>query len=290
MNNRLLSLSIISLIVSLAIWVQIRLTSYQTATVKVQVRYTNLTDTLLANQLPERYRFRVRGKGLEIVKLRLSGAQAQYNALDIVNHDYPINPDKIQFDIPHTIKLDYIEPEPEIQTASQKRKPVRYYSEIELVFQDNDSRDFFYDNNYKLSVEKVEVSGSQNTSRTVKTLPISRSLLSKNKPKIKLSSPVDGIFINPDAIEIVKADKQLLTRVISSVRIESQPNTDFYPKEITIRIRGNNESIRNLSISEISAVLLLAEEDNFQIPIRVSLPETIELLDYSPQFVSRVSK
>ncbi len=290
MNYRLLSLSIISLIVSLAIWVQIRLTSYQTATVKVQVRYTNLTDTLLANQLPERYRFRVRGKGLEIVKLRLSDAQAQYNALDIVNPENPINPEKIQFDIPHTIKLDYIEPEPEAQPASKKRQPVRYYAEIELVFQDYESRDYFYDNNYKLSVEKVEVSGNYNTSRTVKTLPISRSLLSKNKPRIKLSSPVDGILISSDAIEIVKADKQLLTRVISSVPIESQPNTDFYPKEITVRIRGNNESIKKLSISEISAVLLLAEEDNFQIPIRVSIPETIELLDYSPQFVSRISK
>jgi hypothetical protein len=290
MNNRILSLSVISLIVSLAIWVQIKLTSYHTATIKVQVRYTNLTDTLLANQLPERYRFRVRGKGLEIVKLRLSGAHAQYNALDIVNNDNPINPDKIQFDIPHTIKLDYIEPEPETPAISQKKQPVRYYSEIELVFLDEESRDYFYDNIFKLSVEKVEVSGSHNTFHSVKTLPISRSLLSKNKPRIRLSSPADGVLIHTDAIEIVKLDKLLLTRVLSNVPIESQSYIDFYPKEIAVRIRGNNELLKKISLSEISAVLLLDEEENYQIPIKVSLPENIELLDYSPQFVSRVSK
>jgi hypothetical protein len=85
-------------------------------------------------------------------------------------------------------------------------------------------------------------------------------------------------------------DQQQLTRIISHVIIKSDMQIEFYPQEVSIRIRGQQDYVNSLTPDNFKAFITVGEDKNGRFPIKLSLPDEIELIDLSPAFVNKVNE
>lgn len=276
--------------VALVIWLHSILSAEQSTVISISVQYVNLSTDFSVSQLPSKAKFRVDGSGFNILKLKLSSFHLQYDASEISRNQTELNTkyfiiSNVSYPGIHTI-------EPVIENLRIETEAViTASSAVELDFTSSASRQLFNDKRYRLMRERVEIKGPERfvlSVASVKTQPIYPGMLSKNKITLNLVTPLKQVELVDKSVDIIQFDEQSSSRVITRIRISSDSGIDFFPSELTVRISGLSSFVNSVSAGDIKAELIMAEEKNGEIPIRISAPPEVEVLDYSPQRVSRL--
>lgn len=283
-------LIIVSILFTFVIWVQTKLTVEQTSTISLPIQYNNQTEETTLLNLPEKADFRVFGTGLNILKLKLFHVYAQYNKSPDNEDEYGITLDNFNTDLPFSVKIVSIEP---LTNNTTRANDLLIISSVSIIlnFEDSKSRDLFTKMNYRLSTDRVDVLLPQNLVkkvRSLKTQTISKDMLKSDTVKLKLIYPTNKIELKSEPVYLFRLDDEDITKVISNIPIQSNSDIDYFPKEVSVRIKGTIEEIKSISSGLISARLNSAEEQENQISIIIDAPKDIEIVDYSPQKVTKV--
>lgn len=288
LNSHKYLLAAVALLLSLLIWWHTAATRVQTSIVFLPIEYINLPDGILISQLPAKNRFRIVAKGYDILKLKLSSYHVQFEASALSKDNQILDNRFYIFNDLTEYNIDLIEPfldNIQVETLPTITSNVN----VELNFANNESRQLFNDRMYKLIQNEINIRGPERLVRSilsVKTQPVSASMLNKSKISISLVAPAKQIELLTPSVDIVRMDEQAVTRVITRVRINAQAGYDFFPRELTVRIRGLASLVNSLNNRDITAELVVSEQKDNEIPVSIKTPADIEVLDYSPQKVT----
>jgi len=281
-------LMITAITISLLIWFHYTASQKQTAIITLPIEYINLSDDLSSAQLPEKSRFRIVANGYDILKLILSGSQIQYDGTQLSSKNQKLDSRYYLLSDVFDNHIDLIEPildEIPIETMSTISANVI----VELNFANNESRQLFGDRMYKLLQNDVTIRGPESLVRSissVKTQPITATMLNKAKINLALTPPNKQIELLTPSIDLVRMDEQTITKVITRIKINPETGYDFFPKELTVRISGVASMVNSVTSKDIRTELVVAEQRDNQIPVNVKAPSEIEILDFSPQKVT----
>ena len=290
-NKSKLVLVLASALLAFFFWFQTVLIKEQQSMVKLPVVFINRPITVIQSDLPTHARFRVKGIGFEIIKLRFYNVQAVLDAKTLVDNKIDITQTDYKITLPANVNVQILGLVNDAGTTLKPEISTNNYLPIEIAFENDAAKDFFYAQNFRLSQEKVEVKGSKSiidTIERIQTQPITLEMLKKSKSTLNLMYPTDEIVLNPDKVEISKSSKYLITKVIPNVPIEKVQGYAFFPNEVTVRVRGMNTDLEALTPERVIITLKTQEETNNQIPLHITVPSGIEVIDYSPKLVSKM--
>jgi len=233
-NLGLISLSIV---LTLSFWLQTVLLKEQDAVVAFPLIILNSSSlNVPLKSYPSEVKFRVRGLGYEILKLRFKRVDAQIDAryfeksaVDLSTADYKI-----------ALPLD---------------------SNVEIMGLVSQTLGTSYSSRKTAQSDKWAAS----------------SMLKKGLHLTGISADVKGSNVSAS-----------VTKVIGGVPIQPERALAFFPSTVTVRIKGTINSIKNITPNQIKVSLNKPEARDNQIPLQISLPNGIVLIDYSPKYVSIV--
>lgn len=264
----------------------------QTSIISLPIEYVNLPEDISLSNLPLKNRFKIVAKGYDIIKLKLSSYHVKYDASALDKEEQKLDKRYYLFDDLSDYNIGFLEP---VFDDIQVDTPAIITSSVgvELTFANNESKQLFNDRMYKLIQEEVSIRGPENLVRStprIKTQPLTASMLSKSKISLSLIAPSKQIELLSTLVDLIRLDEQSITKVITKIRIDSEPGYDFFPRELTVRIRGITSLVNSVTNRDISAELVLSEQKDNEIPVSIKTPPDIEVLDYSPQKVSTKNK
>jgi len=285
-------LLIIAFSISLIIWWHISLLKKQSVIISLPVQYINLPVEYQSFQMPVKAKFRVYGNGFNIIKLKLSSFQVKYDASEMKVGKSEL--DSKFFIINDFISLGISSIEPLVSNVSIETEAlIKSSVPIELDFSSREARQQYNYNRFRLDMDEVDIKGPERYVRSVssiKTQPVTESMLSKDTITLTLINPSKQIELAVPSVDIIRVDEQNVSRIISKVPVRSETGINFFPREITVRISGLASVINSLTQKDIKATLLLAEEKKGEIPINILAIPDVDILDYSPQKVTRISR
>jgi len=285
-------LILLSFFLAFVIWIQFQLLKEQTVIISLPVHYYNLPTEYTNSELPYKITFKVVGKGYDILKLKLSNIQAKYDVSKVSMHAPEFELKNFNIELPQSINVLFIESYDDERVKSDTYQSV--FVGIELDFANNETRDLFYDMNYKLETDKIEIKGYSNLINnitSIKTESITKSLLKKHVSELNLISPSKKIELTKTTVKLFHANETKSTRLIFNVPIQHDAEFEFFPREITVRVMGNIDLLRSITKDSFNATLNLNAEKQNLIPLNVSVYDNnIEIIDFSPKSVSRKAK
>ncbi len=282
---------LISIFLALFFWVQSILLKEQSTIIAFPVIVNNAPVGFVnSNNIPRKLDFRIRGLGYEIVKLRMSKISVLIDYRFFLNQEADLSTADYKINIPSTANVEVLGPVVQVGIKDDKSYGKILQLPVQIDFADDETRNLFYQRNFSLAVNTLNVRVSNSTEESVKyieTEPLHYDMLKKDKFRLRLVSPSSYIKLPNQYVEINRSSSQLVTKVISAIPIQDELNTSFFPSEVTVRIRGLSEVIEKVTPGKIRVSLKAHSKDDKEIPVSVSLPSNIELIDYSPKKVLR---
>jgi len=278
---------ILAVLLACLFWFQAKLQKEYTTQVTLLVVILNLPGGTTPDKLPTQLDVKVKGKGLDILKLRLSSAQAIYNAKDYLASDFIFSPSDCTLDIPEDIHLEVLSlVKKEQQTPGEGVK--RLLLPVHVEFENNDAQMLFFEKNYHLQPDKVEIIGKGellNKVNFIKTKPVRQSDLNQNEFKLKLLPPREDITLATGFVQVNQTPASQTPHLLSNIPIRNPQKLNIFPTTVTLKIRGARDKISALQPDQIAVELNLGEQFNNSIPLIITLPSDLELLDYTPRTV-----
>lgn len=289
-SNRYL-LIIASLCISVLLWFNLHLYKSHTATIDLPVQYLNRADTSSNFSYPSRIKVRVSGMGINIMRMHFSNLTAYYDFKNLLIRNEDLETDNFQIDVPTNLNLDIIEVLPFSVSGDLHQSVSSVELPINLIFADDVAEELYKSQDFQLNVDRVEVKGSSEYLSSLKVISsqsVTAKMLSRDRVKVKLTSPNPGLMLSTNEVYLTRNGTDYTTRVFSQVPITSKPNESIFPTELTIWLKGSSSSLAKVRTSDLKISLIEAEPGKYN--CEVSVPESIELLDYSPKFVKRIDK
>jgi len=285
MKKRLVGMYILAVLLSVCIWIQIKLLSTQTVIMSSDIQYKQDKSRELANY-PPNIRFRIQGQGLEIVKFWLSNHPVYYEP-ELNTKDHLFSLQDIRIDLPNTLTLiDIYSVEYETKarhTISSMNIPIK------LNFHDSEARKLYSLRGYRLSHDSLRVIGSLHKLKEIKfikTYPVSVNMLNKDKIRVRILPITRELSFSDEPIYIYKDTDLLVTKVIGAIPIDASTAQEYFPKFVTVRVKGKAALLKNLKIEDFKIELDLKNSKQDQIPLKVTTLLDLEILEYSPTYIN----
>lgn len=270
------------------IWVQSLLVSEHRSVVNLPVNLKSVPKNLTLQRLPQSIPFNVRGKGMEILKLRLSKTRVSIDAskikpgVDIIAlTDYTI-------DLPENVEVTLIGPVEKQEIAihadvfHQKKVAVR------LAFADNYTRQRFSSLNYHLIPERLTIFGPKNKVLSVDHLlteAISREQLSEREFLLKLSPLPEELSSSETEVMVKVSSSFNSSKVFENIPISGAADKNYFPSRVTIKVSGDSELLNSLNPAKIVISTSAEADASGLFALKASLPEGIEFIAITPDKV-----
>jgi hypothetical protein len=229
--------------------------------------------------------------GINIMRMHFSNLTAYYDFKNLLIRNEDLETDNFQIDVPTNLNLDIIEVLPFSVSGDLHQSVSSVELPINLIFADDVAEELYKSQDFQLNVDRVEVKGSSEYLSSLKVISsqsVTAKMLSRDRVKVKLTSPNPGLMLSTNEVYLTRNGTDYTTRVFSQVPITSKPNESIFPTELTIWLKGSSSSLAKVRTSDLKISLIEAEPGKYN--CEVSVPESIELLDYSPKFVKRIDK
>ena len=288
-----LGLKILAVGIACLFWVQTVLLKEHITVVKLPVVLANLPQQMTLTKLPASIPFQVKGRGFEILKLKLYHIQAEVDAHDMQSGSGSISQTEYKVNLPVYIHVEILGPVASENLPFESDYLRKVSLPVQPDFADVEARTLFYEKNFRLRPDKVEVQGPENLLKTlhfIQTKPLTIGQLAHSSFKLKLVPPADDVLLSERIVDISQSSEQLVTRLYSQVPIQTDNGVSVFPVSVTIRVRGQAEALRNLTTDRITVRLRLTEAADNQIPLQIILPTGVELIEYTPEKVTRLSR
>jgi len=278
-------LKIISLILAVFIWVQSLLLTEHRSVISMPVVLKNVPKNLTLERLPQNIPFSVRGKGLEIIKLKLSHTKVYIDAAKIKpGHDI-ISLADYTIDLPENINLTLIGPVEKQDIAvqadvfHQKKVPVVF------AFADNYSRSRFSNLNYQVIPEQVIVFGPKRKVlliNQVNTEEITRNMLSEKEFSLKLSEQDNDVSLSEKLVKVRISSSYTTSKVLDGIPITVDPGQTSFPSKATIKISGDSDVLKDFSAQFVKVVIAPVADAQGFYPLNVEVPPSVTVIAVTP--------
>ena len=283
-----LGLKILSLIIAIFVWLQSLLISEQKSVVNLPVALSSIPKNITLDNVPKHIPFQVRGKGLEIIKLKFSRTQVLLDASKIKPGSDVISVSDYTINLPDNIQLEFIGPVEQQEIAVyadvfyQKKVPV------EISFADNYTREHFTALNYTIVPEQITISGSKSKVQQidrVTTEPVSREMLEQRELTLKLSPLNNEVSTSAKQVKIYLSTSFITTKILNNLPVTLPPGKNCIPSSVTVKLSADSEILKELNLTEIKVGIASQPDAQGFYPVLVEVPETVKLLAVTPQRV-----
>lgn len=274
-----LGLKIFALALALIVWVQITLMAEHKTTVNLKVSVENLPEGVIMEDTPQTLPFQVRGKGLDILRLRLANVQVRLDAgalkpgSDLLSlQDYTVT------GLPEDVEIQLSGPAQEQQISvttdvlHQKTVPVQ------IRFENDDARRLYERDSYTFSPEKIVISGAKaklQQVRIAETIPITSAMLKDQNFNLDLALPLNNIRSSVSQVNVTRVRTQTRSRIIEDIPIRAENKAQYLPPVVTIKIEGEPRSIDKLKAVDIIITPTPEPDAEGWHSLQVQLPEGI---------------
>jgi len=283
-----IGLKVLSLIIAIFVLIQSLLISEQRSVVNLPLALLSIPQNITLEDFPKTIPFQVRGRGLEIIKLKLSRTKVFIDAskikpgTDIISlSDYTINlPDNIQLEIIGPVNTQEIAVHSDL--FYQKKVPV------ELTFSDNQTRERFYSMNYSIIPERVTVFGPKSKVHLidrVSTESITASMLDQSELTLLLNPLGNDVSSSVKQIKVIISSSSNTTRVIDNLPITVTQEKKCIPSTVTVKISGDSKEMININPSDINIGIANEPDEYGFYSVTVKIPEGLQLIEVTPQKV-----
>ncbi|GAB1467999.1 hypothetical protein MASR2M64_06960 [Candidatus Cloacimonadota bacterium] len=283
-----LGLRIFSILMAMFIWLQSVLVTEHRSVVNLPVNLRSVPKNITLERLPKSIPFQVKGKGLDIIKLKLSQTKVSIDAskikpgIDIISlTDYTI-------DLPDNISVSLLGPANQQELAiqadvfHQKRVPVQ------LGFVDTFTRQHFSNLKYQIVPDKVIVFGPKKKVQTIESVltePITRDMISEKDFILKLAAAGDEVSLSEPQVRVRISNSYNTSRVFDNIAISHEVGKSCFPAYATVKISGDSDFLTQLEPESIK--ISVSPDTNAQgtFALSVSLPNGAELVAITPERV-----
>lgn len=298
----------ICLLISVFIWLSIKLSKEYNTSVKHPVEYTSYPqDKILTNNPPGKIYLKVKGRGTELIEARFR------------EPNQPLQINLSNVDMRQVSKHQFHSQVPAVWFLSQIARQSKYYDKLididpdtlEFRFEDLKYRQVPVKPNliYKLedqvwlrkptSVEpdSVVISGTVSAVDTVKAVYTKKINLGKisqevTKPVKLKDFSTKFLSMEKDSVVVkVSAEKYTESQVIVPILAETPPDVDLktFPDKVTITFRVSLEDYDRVNSSMFRAVVSYSPENGQFLPVEVDrAPGFVRIAEISPEEVEYI--
>jgi YbbR domain-containing protein len=268
--------------------VQTILISEQKSVVNLPVNLKSIPKNVTLERLPQTIPFSVRGKGLDILKLRLSKTKVIIDASKVKPGTDIISLTDYTIDLPENINLNLIGPVNKQEIAIHADVFHQKKVSVVLSFADNYTKQRFSSLNYHIIPERVTIFGPKNKVETVQnvtTESISRDMLSERDFKLKLSPLSDDLSASEADVRVRVSSSYNTTKVFDDIPIVNGTGKSYFPARVAVKISGDSDILKTVDARKIKITVSVDADAAGMYPLSVELPEGLELVAITPDKV-----
>jgi hypothetical protein len=283
-----LGLKLFSLIMALFIWLQSVLITEQKGVINLPVVLRSVPRNLTLDNLPKTIPFNVRGKGLELIKLKLSKTRISLDAAKIKPGADIISLSDYTIDLPDNIHVNLIGPADRQDIAvhadvfNQKKVPV------ELSFADNYTRLRFATLSYKIIPDKLMIFGPKSKIQLIdhiSTEEITRQQLSDKEFSLKIPEIDQDVSLPVNNVKIRISSSYPQTRVYDGLMVKAPAGKVCVPAEVTLKISGDSDILNELNPQNILISVSPEADANGFHQVLVEAPSALQVQAITPSRV-----
>jgi YbbR domain-containing protein len=283
-----LGLKILSLLIAVFVWLQSLLISEQKSVVNLPVALSSIPKNITLDNVPNHIPFNVRGRGLEIIKLKFSRTKVLLDASKIKPGSDILSVSDYTIDLQENIQVEILGPveQREISVYAdvfhQKKVPV------ELSFADSYTRKHFTALNYTIIPEQITISGPKSKVQQidrVTTEPVSREMLEQREVTLKINPLGSEVSASEKQVKIYLSTSYITTKIYHNLPLTVPPGKSSIPSSVTVKLSGNSDILQNLKPTELKVSIASQPDEQGFYPVLVELPDTVKLIAVTPQKV-----
>ncbi|MEA1971734.1 MAG: hypothetical protein U9N34_00315 [Candidatus Cloacimonadota bacterium] len=280
---------VISILIAIFLWFQLKLNNKYYENIDIPIKIENVPlDNYVVEQSIYLAEVKFYGKGLDLLKLRFSQPEIvidgekhhkRNNKVNLTENLLVYNDNNIKFQ--NVVGTNFVDFKVDKFQEDSKQVKVKYKTKAD--------KEYFSKKKLVITPEKILVFGPATDLKElnyVHTEEISRVNISKNKISVNLIEPQNlKLYTNKIEIEIVKTEiiQKYLTHI--PIKIPIDFNKSIIPQKVSVLIKGPKQIINNTYKENITAKLNRAHLDREFAKLYFTLPDNVELLDYSPSKV-----
>ncbi len=285
-----LGLKLFSLLMAVFIWVQSLLISEHRTVIDLPVALKDIPKNITLNSLPKSIPFAVRGKGLEIIKLKLSRTKINLDASKIRPGSEQLSLADYSIDLPENIQLTLLGPAEKQEIAVQADVFHQKKVPVELSFTDLYTRQRFANLNYQLIPDKLVVFGPKSKIQLIERLTteeINRSQLSEREFVLKVNEPEKDVSLAVNSIRVRISSSFKTTRVFDSLPVFSTSGAEYFPSRVTLKLSGDSDLLNKLDPQSIKVLVGNEPDQNGLYQLSVEAPGETQVIGITPQKVRK---
>lgn len=295
MKRRITILSI-SFIFSVFIWLYINLSQNYVIDLSVPLNVKLSVRQALGNELPSKINITVKGKGWDLISLRLS-KNPSFN-LDLTNYKRDVKISTLQemrnlLNIPNTISVINIYPDTlDIAFDNLTEKMVKVKNNIAVLTKEG----YVLIGEPDITPDSIKITGASSVLSKIKYLPTEYAAfgnINANITKtVKIRDTLNNIIkIAPKQVTVtfyieLAAEKELdgVNVIINGVPEDKE--VVIIPPKIKLTFRGGIEQLSNISTEKISVQVdfkSIEKDSTGYVTPDIEMPDNLNLINYEPQ-------
>jgi YbbR domain-containing protein len=275
--------------IAIVLWMFMALNQTHNDTLRIPITYHGLTSAQAQSSLPIAVSVQLEGKGIELIRARFNGLQADYEIPKSRADVSEISLSDLKLNLPAELAIISLEPIPGLRMQSKQSLTTREIP-IELSFSSKKVNDEFNRMGYRTSINSVKISGNRSSVHSIRAIFTEkidkRHLEGRKDFYVKLILPATDLTLSRDSIKILAQDINVTTKILTNVPVIAKDKISFYPSSVAVRLSSSSERLQSIKTNDIQVMLDLANKNNGIIPLKVILPPDYELVDFTPRFVT----
>jgi YbbR domain-containing protein len=267
------------------VWVQSQLVTEHRSVVDLPVNLKSVPKNITLERLPQSIPFNVRGKGFDIIKLKLSRTKVSIDASKIQPGVDVISLTDYTIDLPENINITLLGPADQQEIAvtadvfHQKKIPVQ------LGYADAFTRQRFSGLKYQIVPDRVIVFGPRNKVQAIEsaiTEAITREIASERDFIVKLATTGEDVSFSESQVRVRVSNSFNTSRVFDNITIITEAGKSCFPSQATVKLSGDSEFLKQFDPSGIQIRIAPEADTQGLHALSVDLPAGTELVAITP--------
>ncbi|MGM0565356.1 MAG: hypothetical protein ACQESX_01250 [Bacteroidota bacterium] len=298
---------LICLLISLFIWLSIKLSKEYHATVEHEVNYVNIPDDkVLVNNPPGKIKLKVLGHGMELLKVKYGGP-SDVLQIDVSEAEIVADEEKFKAELPtvwfisqvarqtnYYDNLIDIKPDTlllRFEDLKYKKVPVEHQFSFKL------DKQVWLRKPVRYSPDSVVVSGREtqvDTVRKVFTEPVKLGTLSSPVTRRAKLDPPEGMnfSLSNDSTTVVIPCERYTEEQVNLTVEPVTPDTvriRTFPREVSVTYWVSLDDYQRLNEEMFQAVVSVSEEENRFLPVQIRrVPDYVKIVEVNPSEVEYI--
>ncbi len=279
-----LGLRIFAIFLAIIIWFQSVLVSEHRTVLSFPLNLQSVPPGITIEELPQKIGFNVRGRGMDIIRLKMARPNVYIDASGISSTTKSISLQDYVIDLPENVNVTLLGPseteqlQVQTDTFHQKKVPVK------LDFANLYTRNSFEDLRYILNPENVTIFGPKSRLKNISmilTEEIDREVLSSNGARLSLIVPDPEISVSEAEVQLSISGTQESTKVFADI---SLPRA-YIPSRVAVRVQAPALVLDRLNPDDLKVTLSENPDEKGLYAVEIQSPDNVKVIAVTPDRV-----